>query len=597
VFNNENQFLAHEKIVPKSTLMKKMVFGMVFMLFGRAFGQMPYLFADDTEQFCSASYTFSNQSNSTHLVRIFDRYVESIVYYNDSTIVADLIRLDLIKSRHRFILGNVLAKQQIQKFDSLTFIKDLFPEESFNDEFYFLTELELSEPHQDLLELFNHPINDFIFYGNKYHAILHYKPLLQPGLVAYMASPWYIDSKSGASLISPSCASEPNLNCLCAALQFGAPSQEQIAKRTASYLIDRFYYGYGDTSQYRPTGLLLGSQNRAVCAGYSQMYEYLMGQAEIAAKYVSGSVRLELNDMFYSGHSHAWNELEINGQRLCTDLTWALDDDSNWLFNTEENFFLTHYREPTGDTLWDQKQQRTMYEFMHQPMVRTPTKSAYKELAFLYNGQPVQFSKDKFDVIFTKPIQINSISFHALNYPFVTFEAQKSEASKFNVSSGKNIPYLQKSNRVSFDLVDLFTSISLYVEGIGTLDYCVFNGTQNEFYEFLIDHIDDHSPYSVAMAFLACAKLNDPKQFNKLKAYLNNPKLSFKAFQQQAKSMSVNDFKFALFNATDHYGTFRGFSFEYSKDKRAPKIFLSTTEDRQKYSFTGFDTDSWHLGK
>jgi len=99
------------------------------------------------------------------------------------------------------------------------------------------------------------------------------------------------------------------------------------------------------------------------------------------------------------------------------------------------------------------------------------------------------------------------------------------------------------------------------------------------------------------MAFLACAKLNDPKQFNKLKAYLNNPKLSFKAFQQQAKSMSVNDFKFALFNATDHYGTFRGFSFEYSKDKRAPKIFLSTTEDRQKYSFTGFDTDSWHLGK
>jgi hypothetical protein len=409
--------------------------------------------------------------------------------------------------------------------------------------------------------------------------------------------PWYIEPISKKNLISPPCQEAQNIACLCAALQFGASNQKETAQQIASYLINRFTYGFGDTSQYNPVGLLTGDQNLAVCSGYSQMYELLLKEAKIAAKCVDGAVRIELNDIFYSGHTHAWNELEIDGKRLCSDVTWANDLSSDWLLNTEENFFLSHYRDPTGDSLWDKSYTRTMYEFMHQPMVRDPDKNAIENLQYVKNGMPMQFMEDEFTVRFSKSLPVSQVRFYELSYPFVQFETQKAEVAKLHLSDGKGGKYEKGAKAVSFTLKDQFTRVSLEVQGIGTLDYCVFNGSPADFYRFVIDHIDAKSPYSVAMAFMACAKLNDATRFQQLKPYLTNPKMSFKTFQKQAKTYATADFQFALFNATRHHGTFDGFSFEYSNDKTEPRIYMSISEDEKSYSFTGFDTDVWDLQK
>lgn len=572
--------------------MKKVVLGYVLLIAVSVFGQQPYAYEQEGPRFCLAVFLIEEQATYSHYIRIFEDDFESIVYFKEGDTLCELTRCKYQKVKQNYRAGRLKELKRIYRKDSLTFAQEV--EEAYD--FYIPTD-QYSFRMAEVNELFQKPIVKNTFYENKVSAFLKFKPVLAPLLTSDFVEPWYIEPVSKKNLISPPCQETQNIACICAALQFGAVDQKETAQQIASYLINRFTYGFGDTMQYNPVGLLTGDQNLAVCSGYSKMYELLLNEAHIAAKYVDGAVRIELNDIFYAGHSHAWNELEIDGKRLCSDVTWANDQSSDWLLNTEENFFLSHYRDPTGDSLWDKSYTLTMYDFMHQPMVRNPDKNAIENLQYLKNGMPMQFMEDEFTVRFSKSMPVSQVRFYELSYPFVHFESQKAEVTKLHLSDGKGVKYEKGAKAVSFTLKDQFTRVSLEVQGIGTLDYCVFNGSQTDFYHFVIDHIDAKSPYSVAMAFLACAKLNDAASFQQLKPYLSNPKMSFKTFQKQAKTYATADFQFALFDATRHHGTFSGFSFEYSKDKAEPRIYMSISEDEQSYAFAGFDTDVWDLKK
>ena len=572
--------------------MRTNVLGLMLFFVGLSYGQMPYQFKQEDERNCLAVYLIDQQPTYTHYLRLFEDDYESIVYFKKSDTLCEITRYAYEKGKQFYHSGDVIELKRIYKQDSLTFLKET------NGELLYLSPIEFQAFHiEKVFELLKMPTKNGVFYESQVHAFLKINPKTKPILSNTLVLPWYIDPILKINLISKPCTQSNNLSCLCAALQFGSINQKQTAQQIATYLIERFRYGFGDTSQYNPTGLLMSDQNLAVCSGYSQMNEYILKKVNIDAKYVSGAVRVELNDIFYSGHSHAWNELELDGNRLCSDITWAQDSASNWLFNSEANFFLTHFREPTGDSIWDKNNHHTMYEFMHQPMVRNPERNASEQLPYLKNQLPMQFSKDKFTVAFTKPMHITGVHFYDLTYPFVNFESEKSEATGIQLSEGTEANYELSTDQVSINLKDQFTRIAMHVEGIGILDYCIFNGTEKEFYQFLIEHIDAKSAYSVAMAFMACAKLEDVTFFNKLKPYLENPKMSFSTFKKQAKSNNVDDYQFALFNATRHYGDFGGFSFEYSNNNNSPRIYLDISDDDQYYSFSGFNNDIWKLRK
>lgn len=572
--------------------MKTNVLGFLLFFVVLSYGQMPYQFENEDERYCLAVYLIDQQPTYTHYLRIFEEDYESVIYFNQSDTLCEVTRYAYEKWKQFYHSGHLLELKRIYKQDTLTFVKKT------DENLLYLKPTEIQAFHiKTVFELLKMPTKKNVFYERQTNAFFKWKPIIKPILTNEIVTPWYINPISKINLITKPCTQNNNIACLCAALQFGATNQVQTAQQIAGYLIERFRYGFGDTSQYSPNGLLIGSQNLAVCSGYSQMNEFLLTKANIHAKYVDGAVRMEFNDIFYSGHSHAWNELEVDGKRLCSDITWANDITSDWLFNSEANFFLTHFRESTEDSIWDQNYKRTMYEFMHQPLVRNPEKNAIEFLQNVQNGSPMQFSKDIFNLTFKKPMHVSSVDFYELSYPFVNFEAEKTEAQKIMLSDGDNVNYEVGTDEVSVNLSDQFTRVAVRVDGIGTLDFCIFNGTKKEFYLFLIDHIDVKSAHSVAMAFMACAKLDDPNQFNKLKPYLENSKMSFSTFKKQARLYKVKDFEFALFNATRHFGDFSGFSFEYANDIQSPRIYLDISDDDQYYSFSGFNTDIWNLKK
>lgn len=573
--------------------MTKLVLTFCLLLaYGNSIAQMPYAYELEKPRKSRGVYLLEDNPQFTHYLRFFDMEFESVVYFHNSDTLCEMTSYTYHNTKRFFYKNFIVDVKRVYRQDSLQFAVEV------NDELYSLVPIEDQVFHIDkVFELLDSPHNKGVFYNNKLAAFLRISPVLEPIQVAQVIEPWYIDPNTNQSFVSPACRENNNLPCMCAALQFGAGNDYTKAQQIASYLIKRFEYGYGDTSQYHPVGLLTSEQNLAVCAGYSQMYDWLLDQAHINSKYVSGAVRVDHNDIFYSGHSHAWNELEIEGKRYHSDVTWAKDTTSNWLINDKANFFLTHFAEPTNDSLWDLPNQRTMYEFMHQPMVRNPDKTAAANLENLHNPMPFQFAQKVFTMSFSKPVNVRSIYFYDLVYPFVRFEGEKAIADQLTLSLGNGIPYKKTTNEVHFELKEQFTRLAIDIEGIGTIDYCIFNGTEKEFYQFMLEQIDARSPYSVALAFLACAKLNDVKEFNKLKPYLENPKMSFKTFQKQAKTQHIDDFHFALFNGTRHFGDFSGYSFEYANSPTEPRIYLGISDNSEFYSFTGFATDTWGLKK
>jgi hypothetical protein len=567
--------------------MTKLVLTFCLLLaYGNSIAQMPYAYELEKPRKSVGVYLLEDNPQFTHYLRFFDFEFESVVYFHNSDTLCELTSYSYHNSKQFLRKDFLLDVKRVYRQDSLKFAVEV------NDELYSLVPMEDQVFHiRKVFELLKLPQNKGVFYKNKLAAFLRISPVLVPVQVAQIIEPWYVDPKTNQSFVSPACLENNNLPCMCAALQFGANNDYTKAQQIASYLIKRFEYGYGDTSQYHPVGLLTSEQNLAVCAGYSQMYDWLLKESAIKSKYVSGAVRADQNDIFYSGHS------EIEGKRYHSDVTWAKDTTSNWLMNNEANFFLTHFANPTNDTLWDLPQQRTMYEFMHQPMIRNPEKTAAANLKNLRNPMPFQFAQKEFTVSFSKPVNVSAIHFYDLTYPFVRFEGEKAIADQLRLSLGNSIPYKKTTTDVRFELKEQFTRVALYVDGIGTIDYCIYNGTEKEFYQFMLEQIDARSPYSVALAFLACAKLNDVKEFNKLKPYLENPKMSFKTFQKQANTQHIEDFDFAVFNATRHYGDFSGYSFEYSNAPTEPRIYLRISDNSKYYSFTGFATDTWELRK
>lgn len=59
-------------------------------------------------------------------------------------------------------------------------------------------------------------------------------------------------------------------------------------------------------------------EKEAVCEGYALAYKYYMNRLEIPCKIVSGTS---------NGQSHAWNQIQLNGNWYMVDPTW--DDVAN----------------------------------------------------------------------------------------------------------------------------------------------------------------------------------------------------------------------------------------------------------------------------
>lgn len=86
----------------------------------------------------------------------------------------------------------------------------------------------------------------------------------------------------------------------------------------------------------------------AVCAGYSNLFAYMLDLVGIENNVISGYTRKELDTTFRKETNHAWNSIKLNNKWYLFDVTWARDTLNNtvhdFYFKTDpEIFILNHY--------------------------------------------------------------------------------------------------------------------------------------------------------------------------------------------------------------------------------------------------------------
>lgn len=531
-------------------------------------------------------YVLENEENQLKILRLNrENNYEFIAYNSDSPILVDYYRGNFLDYDRFRILENYEKNFQIIQNDSLIFALDKGS----------LTKYRYDDSDFDFdLSRFNDLIfKNGNFYSNKFNAFFERKPVISPTLDSIYQREWFVSVQTGNPIIKGKCSETDDLDCLCAALTHNTSNQRERSDEIAKFIIDRLNYNRGDTAQTNVKGLVFGKEREAVCEGYSRVYVDLMKRAEVPVKYASGAVRTDVYDIFYSGHSHAWNEVVLDGKPYVLDVTWSNNIYSEWYLKSPDEMFVSHFNDEKNDSSWAIQQTKTMYDFMNQPLIIDLERGGMNQLTHIDKSEPVQFAKDKFVLKFSKPMKVINVRKQGLSFPFVRFQGEANEISSKPIAKEGKVVQSIKTTSLEVQLPERFNNLSVDIEGIGTIKYIVYNGTEQEFYQFFVDNIDVNSAYSVGMAFLSCAKLKDEALFKKLKPYIANQKLTFKEFMKQAKEHNITDFKYAVYSACRHMGSFDGYSFQFSKNGEKDRIFLKVDDVTKKYSFAKFDQDTW----
>jgi hypothetical protein len=206
-------------------------------------------------------------------------------------------------------------------------------------------------------------------------------------------------------------------------------------------------------------------------------------------------------------------------------------------------------------------------------------------------------------------MHVTNITRNELGYPFVRFEGEEQQVARKVIANDGKLTNKINTNSVSVNLPELINYLTIDIDGIGTLHYIVINGTESQFYESLISNLDPKNAYSMAIAFLACAKLKNETIYNGLKVYMDKP-MKFKDFIKNADKMNISQFKFSVFNAchhisynfnddefqeTDDENKYQGYSFSFSNlpNNEEGKIFMKIKKSTGTYKFKAFAKSSW----
>ncbi|WAC01251.1 hypothetical protein N7U66_14160 [Lacinutrix neustonica] len=97
-------------------------------------------------------------------------------------------------------------------------------------------------------------------------------------------------------------------------------------------------------------------RNRALCGGYSLLFEQLCEKAGIEAKTIHGFTKLA---MTYKKPNHSWNAIKLNGKWCLLDITWSVSNgktsnpDMYWYLTPPNAFIKSHYPEDINWALLD----------------------------------------------------------------------------------------------------------------------------------------------------------------------------------------------------------------------------------------------------
>ena len=130
-----------------------------------------------------------------------------------------------------------------------------------------------------------------------------------------------------------------------ASVTFG---EEQKARAIYRWVTRKIRYDLGERGTDDAERVL--RTRRAVCAGYSRLFEDLSRRVGLQALYVGGRAPGP------GYNSHAWNALRVGGRWLFVDSTWgsaqSAEGRRDWFLVPPVEFLQTHFPDPARGQVW-----------------------------------------------------------------------------------------------------------------------------------------------------------------------------------------------------------------------------------------------------
>ena len=149
------------------------------------------------------------------------------------------------------------------------------------------------------------------------------------------------------------------------------PFSKDVDKVRAIYYwiadnIEYDYVSYKNKIRISSEPEIVYTKRIAVCAGYSNLFSYMLDLIDIDNKVISGFARDELDTIFLKETNHAWNSIKLDNKWYLFDVTWARDTlnktVNDFYFKTDpEIFILKHYPTDYKWTLLDTKYSQDDY--------------------------------------------------------------------------------------------------------------------------------------------------------------------------------------------------------------------------------------------
>lgn len=253
--------------------------------------------------------------------------------------------------------------------------------------------------------------------------------------------------------------------------------------------------------------ILAGNNRLAVCAGYSYTMKTLCEIAGLKAEKVCGNTKQTFADLMHLGGYHAWNIVEVDGEKRLYDITWADNGetiDMRWVDVHPMVMIGTHFPDMKENQLLANLVSQE--HFLNSPIV-TPIKGSANPIVINFPAR--QFALNNFRMTLKGK--------HTITASIVPAEmAETVYASELNCTARTYSPKHVGSGHFDGDstyftvpLTEAINALEIEIDGELEVKTIVFKGSQSDLMRYYISKADIKRSDSYTKGVIAAIRIKD----------------------------------------------------------------------------------------
>lgn len=312
-----------------------------------------------------------------------------------------------------------------------------------------------------------------------------------------------------------------DLNRLLDHILQGKDSHEQKVMAIVRLIVESVEYDYDGyynkvyaNDQEDVKAILAGSKRLAVCAGYAQVMETLCDKAGIPTDQVYGNTKQSFSDLTQLGGYHAWNILEVNGEKKLYDVTWADDGetiDMRWIDVEPSVMIGTHFPDKSDDQLLASP--ITQEQFLKSSVVM-PTVGSAAPIALDIPAR--LFAGSKFRLVLPGKHTIVAELGPAELAETVYASESKSRTYSYETKYVGSGHYDGDSTYFTIPLTEQINPLEISIDGQVAIKTVVFKGGQTDLMKYYILRANPKFADAYVKGVIAAIRLNDEPTLKKL---------------------------------------------------------------------------------